>query len=232
MVAKHTRTPAVTKAEKKRERARRKAKRAAAVHRAPHRKGERPAQAICDGCGQPRDDRDGLRMVHVSGAGWLPDERQRLDGPSLEVHCLASCVEALAARVPDPDSSPVPTVDLEQLRRTLAHWIDERVLQALSRVAAAGQVVGGHDVLRDAIARGEVTHVLVASDAAPRTLRSLERSASDSVTFHTLELTRDALGSQVGQPPRAAVGVPSSRAAAPLRQRLAMRTALRMDPQP
>ena len=69
--------------------------------------------------------------------------------------------------------------------------LERGVLDALSRVAAAGQAVGGHDVLREAIADEQVAHVLVSSSAAARTRRSLERDAPESIVFHTLDLSKD-----------------------------------------
>ena len=104
------------------------------------------------------------------------------------------------------------------------------ILAELSRVAAAGQVIGGHDKLAAALREGQIACVLVARDAARRTVESLRRAAGPSLPFHPLDDTKDALGDRVGQAPRAAVGFPSSRASAVLEKRLAQRWQLSRVP--
>ena len=161
-----------------------------------------------------------LRLVHVPEAGWVPDERRRLAGPTLDVHCTAACVAGLA------DVPHEPAIEPRALREMLCRWLEEAVLDALSRVAAAGQIVAGHDVLREALGSGRIAHLLFSRDAAPRTRRSLEHAAPEGVSIHTLEADNEALGARVGHRPLAAVGLHASHASAPLRRRLEMRSAL------
>jgi hypothetical protein len=162
-----------------------------------------------------------VRLVALEGVGWVPDERGRLDGPSVHVHCARACV--LQARA----EPPAPPIENGALAETLGGWLAEAVLDALSRVAAAGQVIAGHDVLRDALARDEIAALVFSGDAAARTRRSLEKAAAARVGVHTLDAPKEELGARIGQRPVAAAGVRATSAAAPLLRRLAMRSALR-----
>ena len=187
----------------------------------PHRKGKSAPRTVCVACGTVAPELGELvRIVQLDSLGWVPDERKRLTGPSLDIHCSAVCLDKLA------ESSPTPPIDSEQLESTLRTWLEAGVLDALSRVAAAGQLVGGHDVLQDAFTRGEVHSVLVASDAASRTLRSLQRGAPEGIAFHVVAVDNEALASRVGRATLAAAGIPDTPAAAPLLRRLAMLKAL------
>ena len=76
-------------------------------------------------------------------------------------------------------------------------------------------------MLAEELKGGRIGYVLCASDAAPRTLRSLRRAAPDGVAFRTLPLSRAELGGLVGQPPRAAVGLADTRRHRPLTKQLA-----------
>ena len=192
----------------------------------PHRKGKSAPRTTCLVCGEGSTaGRELIRIVHVDGTGWVADERKRLTGSAFDVHCAARCVGGLSGREVEPP------ISVETLRATLRAWLEGGVLDALSRVAAAGQLIGGHDVLQDAFARGEVHTVLVASDAAPRTLRSLQKGAPESVTFYPLSVDNEALAARVGKATLAAAGVPDTPAAAPLLRRLAMLNVLEHDPE-
>ena len=182
------------------------------------RTGARRSEASCAACGQARDDLELLRFVFTPPSGWLLDERGRLPGRDVRVHADRTCLQGLE-REPDP----IPGL-LDVAREATARAVQ----RALSQCAAGGGVVGGHDVLAEELSGGRIAFVLCASDAAPRTLRSLRRAASDEVAFRTLPLSRAELGGLVGQPPRAAVGVADTRRNRPLTRQLARWA--RLDP--
>jgi len=105
--------------------------------------------------------------------------------------------------------------------------VHSSALDALTLAAKAGALVGGFDVLETSLRRGEVTEIVLASDASVRTVHALRglaqgsvEIAADSVPFTVLDLDRDALGARVGRGARAALGVLRSKACTPLRSQL------------
>lgn len=98
--------------------------------------------------------------------------------------------------------------------------VQRALRDGLSQAAAGGALVGGHDLLEEALRAGRVEEVVVASDAAERTIESLRRAAGPDIPFTELALDRDTLGGQVGRGPLAAVGVLPSTASAHLGRQL------------
>jgi ribosomal protein L7Ae-like RNA K-turn-binding protein len=188
-----------------------------------HRKGERPASQRCAGCGEPDDSEVLLRLVVTQEFGVVADPRGRLPGASFHLHPAPECIEKAASGSSHPESQPPQELSAEALRSAMQSFLDNAILSELSRAAASGQVIGGHDKLALALREGSIAWVLVASDAAAGTRRSLERAAGPGLPFHVVDLDRDALGARVGQAPRAALGVPSSRASAVLAKWLRLR---------
>lgn len=188
-----------------------------------HRKGKSPSRLHCMVC----TDGEGelLALAHTGTHGFVADPRGRLSRSPLLVHFRATCLDGARARADaiasEIDLSPEDTRrDLENLRDAVREQIIGRARQCLAQCAAAGIVVGGHDALLRALEADEVAVVIAASDAAPRTLRSLSRGTTDALLQCQLGLDRDTLGARVGQPPRAAVGVPRCSASAPLLREL------------
>ena len=180
-----------------------------------HRKGERLPSRHCAGCGAPDEDDALLRLALTEEHGVVADPRGRLPGRAIHLHpapgCVAQCAEA--------------SVSGEVLRDAMVTFLDGAILRELSRAAASGQVIGGHDKLALALRAGEVAWVLTASDAASGTLESLQHAAGP-LAFHAVGLDKEQLGARVGQAPRAAVGLPSSRASAVFAKWLALRQQL------
>lgn len=177
-----------------------------------------------------RTDPDALvRLVLDPDGVAVVDFRGKLPGRGAWVH--PGCLQALEAR-PGPlgraFKRPVAAGPwVASYREALARAIRD----GLSQAAASGALVGGQDVLTEALTSRQVLEVALASDCAPRTERHLraaaspgdppaEGEASGGVPFTRLDLTAAELGAQVGRGPRAAVGVRSSRAASHLRRQL------------
>jgi hypothetical protein len=124
-----------------------------------------------------------------------------------------------------------PAVEaLDDLRATVHEQILLQTQQALAQVAAAGQVIGGKDQLVRSIEHAEIDVLIAAGDAAPRTLREIDRAASGEIRTFEIGLDRNGLGDRIGQPPRAAVGLPRSDASAPLLRQLARLAAVTGEP--
>jgi len=100
---------------------------------------------------------------------------------------------------------------LESLRAQLG----VALLDGLSLASAGGALVGGADQLLAALREGTIAELVLASDAAERTLRNL-RDAGPDVPTTVIELSREALGARIGTAPRAAVGITGASAAAHL----------------
>jgi hypothetical protein len=185
-----------------------------------HRKGERKLSLRCAGCAELDHTDALLRLVVVDGHGVVVDLRERLPGTPIHLHPRPLCLKGCAAADPAPTTPAVPEA---VLRDAMTNFLDNAILAELSRVAASGQAVGGHDKLAAVLREGRIACVFVAHDAASGTMASLRRAAGPSLPFHPLGLDKDALGTRVGQPARAAVGVPSSRASAVLEKWLGLR---------
>jgi ribosomal protein L7Ae-like RNA K-turn-binding protein len=111
-------------------------------------------------------------------------------------------------------------VDLVGLGEQVRAAIVNAALDGLSQAAAAGAVIGGHDVLELALRDGRVVEMIVAKDASERTVADLREAAGPEVPFTVLPIDRMGLGTRVGRGARAALGVLSSRAASHLVRQL------------
>jgi hypothetical protein len=103
-------------------------------------------------------------------------------------------------------------VETDQLATTVRELLRVALLDGLSLAAAGGALVGGADVLETALREGRILELVVARDAAERTVRNL-REAGPGVPVTVVDLSREALGSRIGRAPLAAVGVPDAKAA-------------------
>jgi len=192
-----------------------------------HRKGQRPPSQRCAGCSVAAEAEALLRVVITEEYGLRVDPRQRIPGRAVHLHPRADCLREFAAAEQNPESNPGTVISEAELRNAMERFLDAAILAELSRVAAAGQAIGGHDKLAAALRGGQISCVLVAGDAAAGTIESLRRAAGASIPFQRLELDKDALGDRIGQAPRAAVGCPSSQASAVLEKWLRHRWQLR-----
>ena len=150
----------------------------------------------------------------------MVDLRARLPGRGAWVHPTRACVEAVATRRGLLSRALKQEVDATALLERVREAIGRAVGDGLSQAQAGGALVGGHDVLEDALSHGRVADVVVASDASERTIDSLRRAAGEQVPFTPSDLDREALGKRVGRGPLAAVGVLPSAASTHLRRQL------------
>lgn len=161
-----------------------------------------------------------MRVVLDPDGRAVVDYRGKLPGRGAWVHPARACLEVVdrgPAALSRAFKRPVPAPDIGAQVRAA---VDAALLDGLSMAAAAGALVGGNDQLTAAIAEGRILEIVVASDAAVRTVEGLVQAAGPTVPFTTVPLDRVSLGKRVGRGPRAALGVTSSRAATHLRRQL------------
>jgi predicted RNA-binding protein YlxR (DUF448 family) len=181
---------------------------------------DRPgARRTCIAC-REEAARDALiRLVSDPDGALVIDLRGRLPGRGAWVHPTRACVSAVE-RDPKLASRTLKTrVSGPDLEQQLHDAVLRAVLDGLSLAARAGALVGGHDAIEIAVGAGKVSEVVLANDAAERTVRDLERIAGDR-PITRLPIDREALGARVGQPPRAALGLVPLPAFADLRTQL------------
>jgi predicted RNA-binding protein YlxR (DUF448 family) len=190
-----------------------------------------------------RAPRDALvRLVAGPDGQVVVDLRGRLPGRGVWILPDPSVLAALPRRAPAlARQLGVAALDADAVVESLRGAVLRALRLALTQAAAGGLVVLGHDALVGALRAGRVASVAVASDAAPRTVRSLRAAAEASdrtgagapgggteggpdvvVGFVTLPWDADALGAALGRGSLAAGGIlrarPNRWAASLLRQ--------------
>lgn len=172
----------------------------------------------CVVCRERSRPDDLVRMVLAPNGVAIVDFRGKLPGRGAWVHpgCLVQ-LERKPAGLKRSFKCDVPTGPwLQQYRMAL-----ERALcDGFSMAAASGALVGGRVVLEAALREGAAMEVVLASDAADRTVRALRAAAPEGMNFTVITLNAETLGAQVGKGSRAAVGVRPSRATKHLRRQL------------
>ncbi|MEQ1504419.1 MAG: YlxR family protein [Myxococcota bacterium] len=185
---------------------------------------ERTPERTCIACGE-HDGRDDLvRLVAAPPeddrpARLIVDLRGKLPGRGAWVHPTRACVTT-AEREPRKASRVLKQpVDAAGLVQQLEDALLRVVIDGLSLAAAAGAVIGGHDVLEMGLRDGRVVELIFASDAAERTVGDLLRASGDRPVTR-LPLDKNTLGAKVGQAPRAALGLVPAPAFRHLRDQL------------
>jgi predicted RNA-binding protein YlxR (DUF448 family) len=172
------------------------------------------AQAVrtCVACREREDRGELLRLVLDPEGALVVDLRGRLPGRGAWVHLATDCLRAVER---DPASlaralkGPVTAGGLVDAVRA---QLGVALLDGLSLASAGGALVGGADQLLAAIGEGRIEELVLASDAADRTLRRV-REAGPDVPATVVDLSREALGARIGTAPRAAVGITGAPAA-------------------
>ena len=177
-------------------------------------------ERTCVACREHGDREVLLRIALAPDGSLVVDLRARLPGRGAWLHARRSCVERAEARPEGLRRTLKSQVRTEGLGVAIREAVIRSALDGLSMAAAAGALVGGHDLLEDALANGRISEVVVAVDASERTIADLRKAAGESVAFVRLPLDREALGARVGRGPRAALGVGASRATHHLRMQL------------
>ena len=101
----------------------------------------------------------------------------------------------------------VSELDSNALCSRVQQWLHRSIIDGLSIAAAGGGVIGGFERLIEAMVRQEVRVVVLADDASPRTVRSINIRVGELIRCAKVGLTKSELGALVGQPHRAAIGL-------------------------
>jgi uncharacterized protein len=173
----------------------------------------------CVACRGPAPRDELIRLARSPDGVAVVDLKGSLPGRGAWVHPTTACVTAVEA---DPRllhrafDAPTATEGLLASSREVVH---RALLDGLSLAAAGGAVIGGHDAIENAARLGQLVALILASDAAERTVKDVI-AAGPELPVTRLTLDRDSLGRRVGQAPRAALGVTRDRAAAHLVRQL------------
>jgi len=171
---------------------------------------EHRAVRQCLGC-RERTDRGALiRLVASPDGSLVVDLKGRLPGRGGWVHPRAACVAAVSAKPGLLRRTLRSEVDASELAAQIRQSVETALFHGLSLAAAGGGLVVGIERLSHAIREGRVTDVMVARDAATRTVQSLQRVLDDTESEQVrlpIPWSREAIGTQIGQGPCAVLGV-------------------------
>lgn len=166
-------------------------------------------------------ERDELVRLVVSPEGQIVlDPRGRLPGRGAWLHPSRSCLDLLRRRRGVIQRALGIAASVDEIEAQLRDHVHRALLDGLSMAAAAGALVGGRDLLEQALREGQVVEVVVAHDAAARTIEALKHAADEGVEFTEVPIGRAELGHRIGKGARAAVGIRRSRATEHLRRQL------------
>lgn len=172
----------------------------------------KPART-CFVCRETTSPDELVRLVEAPDGTVVADLRGKLPGRGAWLH--PACLVRLESGKKDPLSRALKTqADRKLVRERIESAVFAALSHGLSVAARAGALVGGQDRLAEALSLGEVSWVLLSSDASPRTVRNLQR-AGEETTFVTGPWDADTLGAMVGKGARAALGVRPSKASHP-----------------
>lgn len=167
-------------------------------------------------------ERDALVRLVASPEGHVViDARGRLPGRGAWLHPQRACLDLLRKRRGAVERALGVPATVDDIEAQLRDHVERALLDGLSMAAAAGALVGGRDLLEQALRDGHVLEVVVANDASARTIEALRAVAPEEVPFTEVPMDREALGRRIGKGARAAVGVRRSRATEHLRRQLA-----------
>lgn len=177
------------------------------------------AERTCVACRGEAERDDLVRIVRSPDGAAVVDLKGSLPGRGAWVHPTVACVGAVEGEPRHLNRAFGAPTTTEGLLSTLREGVGRALLDGLSLAAAGGAVIGGHDAIELAARDGRLVALVVASDAAERTIKDLV-AAGPELPVTVVGLDRDALGRRVGQAPRAALGVTGDRAAAHLVRQL------------
>ncbi len=168
---------------------------------------EAEPQRTCIACRTQDDRAELLRLVLDPDGNVAIDLRAKLPGRGAWVHARADCLDRVQREPKTLGRALRAEVYTPELAVKVRSLLRAAVLDGLSLAAAGGGLVGGADLLEAALREGRVLEVVVASDAAERTVRHLRDAAPEVPTTVVDGLTRDVLGARIGRRSLAAVGV-------------------------
>lgn len=171
---------------------------------------ERGAIRQCLACRERTDRAALIRLVASPDGQLVVDLKARLPGRGAWVHARGACVDAVEAKPGLLQRTLKQRVDAGGLGDRVREAVRGALFHGLSLAAAGGGLVFGFERLAAAIRDGRVQEVLVADDAAERTVQGLRRVIEEiDPDRHSIAVpwSREAIGAQIGQGPCAVLGV-------------------------
>jgi predicted RNA-binding protein YlxR (DUF448 family) len=161
----------------------------------------------CIACRTHDDRAELIRLVLDPSGNVVVDLRAKLPGRGAWVHARAECLHNVERDPKTLGRALRAGVEVAGLAGTVRSLLRAALMDGLSLAAAGGALVGGADLLEAALKSGRIRELVVASDAAERSVKNLRDAAPDVPTTLADGLTRDALGARIGRGSLAAVGV-------------------------
>ncbi len=166
-------------------------------------------QRTCIGCRTATDAEELVRIVASPEGDVVADLRGRLPGRGAWVHPRDACLERAVKALPRAlggRGAPV-RVDASVLPQRVRQAVEHALGEALSMAAASGGLARGRSAVEQAVQDGRAFAVLVASDAAERTVRQVsaweaaygEDDDEPALEVYRLPFTCDQVGQRVGR---------------------------------
>lgn len=165
-----------------------------------------PPARSCIACRRKASPAELLRLVADARGVVRPDTGARSAGRGAWLHPHRDCVETLLKRPAALSRALRRPVVVDQLDDAIHAASIAGLERALSTAARSGCVVSGRQTIERQLQRDELVALVVAADAAPRSVAHLS-SGAPGLPLHTVGFDRRALGQRVHKGPRAALGV-------------------------
>ncbi len=153
-----------------------------------------------------RHERDELvRLVAAPDGSVVVDYKARLPGRGAWITPSREVLQLLDKKRRALEKALDVSVDVDHVRAAILEAVLKAAGDGLSMAAASGSLVGGRDRMEIAIREERVALIAVADDAAERTLKAITRAGE--VDKVQLPWSAAELGTRLGRPPLAAVGI-------------------------
>jgi hypothetical protein len=169
---------------------------------------ERRPQRTCIGCRGVFSKEAVVRIV-AGPAGAVIDYREKLPGRAAYVCPRPGCIEralhpgtlsrALRMKMDAPSG--------ERFREELGAAIRGRIASLVSMATRAGMAVSGYSAVEDALRKGRVALLLLASDLSEGTREKVLKADSETPVRRAVVGTKESLGKMTGRDQAGLVGI-------------------------
>lgn len=187
----------------------------------------RVVERTCAACRRQGEQGELIRFAAGPDGRLVVDHPPKLKGRGAYLCPDPACIAAAVKRNPFPRAFRRPvTLPEGDLGRVIAERVEAHVQGLLGVARKAGRVRSGATQVEEALARGGLALLVVATDAEPATVEAFSsRAAAASVPVARFG-TKEGLGGAIGKEHRAVVGVADPGIAAKIRGDLGKLTRL------
>jgi len=185
----------------------------------------------CIACRQKAGPSDLIRLVADPSGVVQVDLRGRLPGRGAWICASQPCVARVCGRPALLSRALRIQVQVDGLPDRLLATSRAALRAGLSLAAKGGCIVSGQQRILDQLTRGSFVALVSAADAAPRSLRAVQKADPELPSFQVY-LDRAQLGHQVGKGPRAVLAVRAGAPSRPLVSELHRQASLGYHPAP